>query len=60
MKSTFEVIEDGHKLSCGCTTEYVNGKYITFLCDVHEQEYQEMLEKPVHFKKTKMRDSREI
>lgn len=48
------------ELPCGCRTEKINGKFINILCDLHEDEYQVMLETPVHFKKTKMRDSREI
>jgi hypothetical protein len=48
------------ELPCGCKTERINGKFLNILCEEHELEYQEMLEAPVYFKKTKMRDSREI
>jgi hypothetical protein len=46
-------------LDCGCTIEEVNGKMVTILCEDHEEEYQDMLATPVHFKKTKMRTTRE-
>lgn len=58
--NTFVKTEDGSlELPCGCRTELLNGKHINILCDLHENEYQEMLEAPVHFKKTKMRETRE-
>lgn len=47
-------------LACGCYTEIVNGKHINFLCDRHEEEYQDMLTTPIMFKKTKMREGREL
>lgn len=43
------------KEECGCYSECINGKYITILCDIHEEEYQDMHTEPLHFKKTKMR-----
>jgi len=46
-------------LPCGCTTEVVNGRRINLLCEDHEEEYQGMLNEPYHFKKTKMRVTRE-
>lgn len=61
MESTLVSTADGAlELPCGCRTEYVNNKHINILCDLHEEEYQELLEAPIHYKKTKMRDSREI
>jgi len=47
-----------YKLSCGCSCEYVNGKYITILCDKHETEQEEMSFVPRQM--TKFRISREI
>ena len=51
---------DVFELPCGCRTEKINGKFINILCDEHEDEYQEMLDAPVYFKKTKMKLDREI
>jgi hypothetical protein len=59
--TTLNANEDGSlELACGCRTEVINGKSINILCDYHEQEMEDMLKTPVYFKKTKMRDSREI
>lgn len=56
MKS-LEANEDGSfKLSCGCTTEFINGKFINILCDLHDNELEELQNTPVYTKKTKMRD----
>jgi len=51
-------VEGSYELSCGCKCEYINGKYINFLCDQHELEQEEMymIPKPL----TKFRSYREI
>ena len=36
--------EDGSfVMSCGCSTECVNGKYINILCEEHENELEELI-----------------
>jgi len=40
-----------YKLKCGCSCEFVNGKYITIQCDEHEREYDDI----PYTKRTKMR-----
>ena len=57
---TNTIDDEVFELPCGCRTERINGKFINILCDEHEDEYQDMLESPVHFKKTKMKPDREI
>ncbi len=58
MKPSIKESSEGYELACGCKCELINGKYITILCDQHEEEQEEMLYEPKHF--TKFRTSREI
>ena len=58
MKEIVKEMYGTYELSCGCSCELINGKYITFLCDEHEREQEELLHVPKQF--TKFRTSREI
>jgi hypothetical protein len=47
------------QLPCGCSTEFINNKFINILCDEHEFEYQGMKSNPSQYRRTKMKDYRE-
>ena len=58
MKPSIVELNEGYELTCGCKCELINGKYITILCEQHEEEQEVMLKEPKHF--TKFKTSREI